>query len=81
MLLSVYDKKRPKRIFDVVEFFPQNVKIPRVSSTDAAKLAVQDLVETLKQPTPNVLLATINGTHDTAMINVVKLFNVIPKVK
>ena len=52
-----------------MKFSLQNVKIPRVSSSDADTLVVQDLVGALKHPTPNATFATINDTHHTALIN------------
>ena len=39
---------RSERIVDAMEFFPQKVIIPIVSSSDAATLVARDLVETLK---------------------------------
>ena len=37
-------------------------------------------MEALKNPTPNAPVATINYTHHTTLINLVELFNSIPKV-
>ena len=68
-----------ERFADVLVFSPQNLVMPRVSSTDADTLAVQDLVESLQNPTPNVLFATINYTHHTALRILAGLFNIIPK--
>ena len=56
-------------ISDFVEFPPQNVNIPRVSSSDADTLAARYLVEALKHPTPNEYSETINDTHHTALRN------------
>ena len=42
-----FTETRSERIFDVVIFFPQNLRIPRVLSADAGTLAAQDLVEEL----------------------------------
>ena len=67
-------------IADVVDFFPQNMKMPRVSSDNAATIADRYLLEALKHPTTNTHFATINNTHHTALIYLVELFNVIPKV-
>ena len=66
-------------IADVMEFFPQNVNVPRVSSADAATLAARDLVEALKHPIPNTTFSTINDIHHTALINLAELFNIITK--
>ena len=52
-----------------MEFPPQNVNIPRVSSSDADTLAARYLVEALKHPTPNASSETINDTHHTALRN------------
>ena len=51
----------------------------RVSSAGAATLAAQELVESLKNPTPNAPFATINDTHHTGLIIMALLFNIIPK--
>ena len=60
---------------------PQNVKIPRVSSANAATLAAQYLLEAFKNPTPNVLFVKINDTHHTALRNFADLLNMMPKEK
>ena len=72
-------EKRSERISDVVNCFPQNLNMPRVSSIDAATLSVQDLVEALKQSTPNATFAKINDTYHTAQRNPPEIFSVIPK--
>ena len=46
-----------ERIADVMNLFEFFLKMPRVSSADAATLADRDLVEALKHPTPNAPLA------------------------
>ena len=61
-------EKISERISDIVDFLPQNVRMPRVSSADAATPAARYLVEALKSPTPNAPFATINETHHTALI-------------
>ena len=55
------------------------MNIPRVSSANAATLAAQYLMEALKHPTPNAPFETINDTHHTALINLAKRINIIPK--
>ena len=54
--------------------------MPRVPSADTNTLAAPDLVEALKQTTPNTPFATINDTHKTELIKLAELLNVIPKV-
>ena len=72
-------EKKSEIISDVVEFPPQNVRMPRVLSTDAATLAEQDLVELLKKQIPKAPFATINDTHNAASRSLVESFNIIPK--
>ena len=52
-----------------MEFYPQNMKMPRVASADAATLEAQYLVEALKHLTSNAPFATINETHHIELIN------------
>jgi hypothetical protein len=40
------------RIFDVVQFFPHRLKMPKTSSLDKATQCVIDLIELLKSPAP-----------------------------
>ena len=56
------------------------MKMPGVSSADATTLAVRDLVEALKQPTPNIPFSTINDTNHNALRNLAEIFNIVPKV-
>ena len=63
----------------MVEFFPQNMIMPRVLSDDTATLAAQDLVESLQNPMLNAPLVTTNYTHHTALRFLAELFNIIPK--
>ena len=65
---------------EVVEFPPQNVNTPIVSSADEATIASQYLVEAFKNPIPNASFATINEIHHTSLIKLAELFNVFPKV-
>ena len=69
----------PEGISDVVEFSPQNVRMARVLSAGVATLAARDLVEALKNSTPNAPFATINDTHNTALRILAGLFNIVPK--
>ena len=71
-------EKISERIDDVVHF-PPKVKIPRVSSTDAATQVLRDLVEALKNPTPNAPLEEIHDTHHTALRHLAELFNIVTK--
>ena len=47
MLQSICDRKISERIDDVVKSPPQNVRMPRILSADAATLAAQDLLKAL----------------------------------
>ena len=52
---------------------------PRASSTDAATLTVQYLVESLHKLTTNSPLSIINDTHHASLRILTELFNIIPK--
>ena len=80
MLQIVCDRNYIRNNYDVVDFFPQNLKIPRVSSAYDATLAARALVEALKHPTPNAHFAKINDTNHIALRNFAELFNLIPKL-
>ena len=58
---------------------PHNVRMLRVSSADASRLAARDLSEALQKPTPNAPSATINDTHHKALRILLELFNIVPK--
>ena len=69
---------RSERIYDIVEFTPQNGIMPRILSADITTLAERYLVEALQKPTRNAPFTTINDTHHTALIITEELFNIIP---
>ena len=54
------------------------MKIPIVSSADAATLAALDLVEALQNPTPNTPFEKFNDKNHTALINLAEVLNIIP---
>ena len=70
---------RSERIADVVDFFPQDMIMPRVLSYDAYLLSAQDLVESLQNPMPNSMFTTINDTHHALLRSMQQLLNIIPK--
>ena len=72
-------KTRSEIIADVEEFSPQNVKMPRVLSSDVVMLSAQHVVGSLQNTTPNSPFATINDTHHIALRSLVELFNIIPE--
>ena len=51
-----------EHISDIVDF-PQNVKMPRVSSDDATEILARDLIEALQNPASNATFVDINNTH------------------
>ena len=72
-------ESRSEVISYIVEFPPQNTRIPTFLSDDADTLAAQYLVEELQKPTPNALFEKINDTHHTLLRSMDNLFNIIPK--
>ena len=70
---------RSERISDILEFSPQNVKMPRLLSANATTLASRLLVETLNNTTPNAPFAKINDTNHAALRSLAELFNIISK--
>ena len=70
---------KPEIIADVVEFPPQNMRMPRVLSDDTSTLSAQYLVELLQNPTPNAYVATTNNTYHTSLRNLAELLNIITK--
>ena len=63
-----------------MKFSPQNVRIPSVSSANADMLAEKYSVEAFFFKHQTHLLKKVNDTHNTALINLAELFNIIPKV-
>ena len=60
-------------------FSPQSVKMPRISSADAATLASWDLTEALKNLVPDAPFAILNVTHLSDLWSFAEIFNIIPK--
>ena len=58
-------EKISERISDVMQFYPQNVRMPRVLSVDVVMMVAQYLVKALKNPTPNAQIETINYKYHT----------------
>ena len=70
---------RSEIIADVMGFSPQNLRIPRVLSADAATLSAQYLVEALQNTTLNADFVKTNDTHHKEFRSIEELFNIIPK--
>jgi hypothetical protein len=60
-------KTRSERIIDTVEFFPANIRMPRMSSADNATITAQELTHALLNPAPAAPFATI-GTGQIAAL-------------
>ena len=61
-------------ISDIVDFFPQNYIVPKMSSTDSTIHTVQDLIHKLQNPAPVILLVTLGNYHTAALRAVSKIF-------
>jgi hypothetical protein len=65
---TVYcSKTGSERIIDTVEFFPADIRMPRMSSADNATIAAQELTHALLNPAPAAPFATI-GTDQIAAL-------------
>jgi hypothetical protein len=67
-------KTRSERASDTVEFFPQAITMPHMSSADAATLAAQDLTHTLLHPAPAAPFATLSNTQAEAIAQLAEIF-------
>jgi hypothetical protein len=65
---SIYvTKTRSYRIADTVEFFPSKLKMPKLSSADAATHAAQDLIAALQNPSPAAPFHPMGDAQLTAL--------------
>jgi hypothetical protein len=62
------------RIVDILEFFPHNSPMPQMSSTDHILMAAQNMTDALKNPHPDVPLATIGDDAITALEKLSEIF-------
>jgi hypothetical protein len=67
-------KTAGERISLTVEFFPTHCKMPATSSADAARLAAQELVTALTNPTPATPFPTLHHEHITAFRHLATIF-------
>jgi hypothetical protein len=63
-----------ERIVDTLEFFPHNLPMPQMSSTDRILMAAQDMTDTLKHPHPNVPFATIGDDTISSLSTLAEIF-------
>jgi hypothetical protein len=69
-----------ERIVDTLEFFPHNLPMPQISSTDRLLMAAYDMNDALKHPHHNVQFATIGDDTITALYQLALIFkNKFPK--
>ena len=61
-------------ISDIVEFFPQNYIVPKMSSTDSTINTVQDLIHELQNPAPVIPLVILGNYHTAALRALSKIF-------
>ena len=62
-------------ISDIVEFFPRNLSMPKMSSTDSDIHAAQYIIHTLKNPVLSRPIVTLENTHNEALISLAKIFD------
>ena len=70
---------RYNRISDIVEFFSQSVKMPRIYCAYAATLSAQDLIESLQNNVLSATFAKLNSTNYSALLSLADIFNIIKK--
>jgi hypothetical protein len=56
-----------ERIINTLEFFPHNLLMPQISSTDRLLMAAHDTTDALKDPHPDFPFATIGDDTITAL--------------
>ena len=60
---SYTPKKRKEIISDTVEFLPKQFNTPQMYSTDTTFHAVQDLIDALHNPAPEISLVKLGNGH------------------
>ncbi len=68
-------KTNGKRITDTVEFFPTKLKMPKLSSIDAAQHAARDLIHALQNPHPAVPFHPLGEPKLEALRELANIFN------
>jgi hypothetical protein len=63
-----------ERIINTLEFSPQNLPMPKISSTDQLLMAAHDMIDGLKHPHPDVPFATIGDDTTTTLAQLAKIF-------
>ena len=58
-----------------MELFPKKFNITKISSTDAAIYAIQDLINDLHNPAPTILLVKLVNDHTAALRTLLGIFN------
>ena len=64
-----------ERILETVQFFPQKVKMPSISSQDAAINAINDLTYAIKNPTHATHTLILGNEKTNALRNLAEIFN------
>jgi hypothetical protein len=59
---------------DTLDFFPHNLLMPQISSTDRLLMAVNDMNDALKHPRPDIPFATIRDDTITALAQLATIF-------
>jgi hypothetical protein len=72
---TVYcSKTGNERIIDTVEFFPADIRMPRMSSADNATIAAKELTNALLNPAPAAPFATIGNDQLVALKQLALIF-------
>jgi hypothetical protein len=74
-------KTQAKRTFSTVKFFPTPMKMPHLSSTDAALQAAKDLTDALCNPHPAAPFFTLSDATHKAIEQLATIFHrALPRV-
>jgi hypothetical protein len=63
-----------ERIIDTLEFFPHNLSMPKISSTDRLLMAAHDITDVLKHLRPDVMFSTIGDATITVLAQLASIF-------
>jgi hypothetical protein len=63
-----------ERIVGTLAFFPHNLLMPQMSSSDRILVAAQDITDALKHPHPDAPFATIGDDTITALSTLSEIF-------
>ena len=74
-LTSYTPKTAKERLFKKIEFFPESLPLPRISSEEEAIIAEVDIAYALLNPTPNIPLTTLGIKHTIYLKQLADIFN------